>query len=284
MDTDAQIYLGSWTNWSRGSAVKGATLTVTRGQGNLLIALTALFIPFVASRFWRIFAILFHQCYSTPEKRDAIHHQRQVVLRNSSSPESAIMTFARVMWAWRREARHSWPRLLPVALFSILSIGGFTAAGGFSAQISTSDEVLLNGDNCEAPTSIGLGNLALSNAEISYWTSFENSISGYAQRCYSNKSSDPLECSKYVVSSVPTAVMDYNAPCPFRSGICRRNDSNLLLDTGHLNSNDIFGINAPRDETFTLRYVLKVSGPRPTVIDINSVWHTGLMHVSSSPT
>ncbi|KAK7985794.1 hypothetical protein PG996_004965 [Apiospora saccharicola] len=258
MDTDAQIYLGSWTNWSQGSAVKGATLTTTREQGNFLIAFTALFVPFVASRFWRIFAILFHQCYSTPNKRDAVHHQRQIVLRNSSSPESAIVTFASMIWAWRREARRSWPRLLPMALFSFLSIGGFTVAGGFSAQISASDEVLLNADDCEAPTAYSQDNSTSPNDPISYWTSFENSISGYAKQCYSNnKSTDPLECSKYVVSNVPTAVMDYNATCPFKSGICRRNSSNLLLDTGHLNSNDIFGINAPRNETFTLRYVLK---------------------------
>ncbi|KAK8075357.1 hypothetical protein PG997_010020 [Apiospora hydei] len=257
MDADAQVHLGIWTNWSRGSAVKGATLTTTREQGNLLIAFTALFVPFVASRFWRIFAIIFHQCYSTSDMRDAIHHQRQVALRNSSSPESGLMTLIRLMWAWRRTARRSWIRVLPVTMFSVFSIGAFTVAGGFSSQISTSDEVLLRGDDCEAPTAITNGNLTLSSAETSYWASLENTVNNYAQQCYSNQSSGLLECSKFVVRTVPTAVMDYNAPCPFRSGICRRNSSNLLLDTGHLNSNDIFGLNARRDETFTMRYVLK---------------------------
>ncbi|KAK8099910.1 hypothetical protein PG999_010284 [Apiospora kogelbergensis] len=153
MDTDGQVYLGPWTNWSRGS-VMGATLTLTREQGNLLIAFTALFVPFVASRFWRVFAILFHQCYSRSDPRDAIHHQRQVVLRNSSSPESGLFSFIRLLWAWRRTTtpNRPWLRVLPVALFSSFSICAFTVAGGFSSMISTAGEVLLRGDDCEIAT------------------------------------------------------------------------------------------------------------------------------------
>lgn len=37
------VHLGVWTNWSRGS-IMGATLTLDQSHGNLLIALTAIFI------------------------------------------------------------------------------------------------------------------------------------------------------------------------------------------------------------------------------------------------
>jgi hypothetical protein len=53
------IYLGTWTNWSRGQ-VMGATLTTTRQYGNLLIAFTAFFVGFVASRFWKMAWLVMH--------------------------------------------------------------------------------------------------------------------------------------------------------------------------------------------------------------------------------
>ncbi|KAK8061752.1 hypothetical protein PG994_008118 [Apiospora phragmitis] len=257
METDSQVYLGVWTNWSRGSATMGATLTTTRENGNLLIAFTALFVRFLASRFWRIFAILFHQWCSTADSRDTIHHQRQVILRNSSSPESGLMSFIRLMWAWRHTSRRSWSRILPVALFTFFFIGTFTVAGGFSSQISTSGEVLLKGDNCEVSSTEYRGNFTLSTIVYSYWAAFTNNIHNNAEQCYSDQSSGILECSRFVTKAVPTAVMDYDTPCPFKGDICRQNSANLRLDTGHLNSNDVFGLNAPKDETLTVRYVLQ---------------------------
>ncbi|KAK8017269.1 hypothetical protein PG991_008345 [Apiospora marii] len=112
MDSDGQVYLGAWTNWSRGR-VMGATLTMTREQGNFLIAFTAFFIPFVVSRLWKSFAMLFHQCYSTSDPRDAVHHQRQVLLRSSSSPETSLMSFARMIWIWQGTAKRPWLRVFP---------------------------------------------------------------------------------------------------------------------------------------------------------------------------
>lgn len=47
------VHLGTWINWSRGR-VMGATLTLDRRDGNLLIAFTAVFVGIVTERFWRI--------------------------------------------------------------------------------------------------------------------------------------------------------------------------------------------------------------------------------------
>ncbi|KAK6860388.1 hypothetical protein PG995_004024 [Apiospora arundinis] len=256
MDNGTQVYLGAWTNWSRGT-VMGATLTLTREQGNLLIAFTALFIPFVASRFWRIFAIIFHQCYSTSDLRDAIHHQRQVMLRNSTSPESGLMSIARLMWAWRNKSPRAWSRILPLAIFAFLSICAFTVAGGFSSQISMAGEVLLRGDHCQTAYLMQSTDLAATNMFRSYTSTFTNNVANYAQQCYSNQSSGLLECARFVTGTIPTATMDYNASCPFKPEICRRDHSNIRFDTGHLNTNDIFGLNSPQDSTLTFRHVLQ---------------------------
>jgi len=66
MDTDSalvnnNVYIGTWTNWSRGS-VLGATLTLTRSNGNLLIAFTAVFVAFISARFWKIACFAIHRC------------------------------------------------------------------------------------------------------------------------------------------------------------------------------------------------------------------------------
>ncbi|KAK8132103.1 hypothetical protein PG999_000276 [Apiospora kogelbergensis] len=257
MDQNAQVYLGAWTNWSRGSAVMGATLTLTREQGNLLIAFTALFIPFVASRFWRIFAILFHQCYSTSDPRDTIHNQRQIVLRNSTSLESGLFSFAELMWAWRGASRRAWVRILPVALFVFLSIVAFTVAGGFSSQISMTGEVLLKGNNCRTSYLMHTTNQSVISRYMSYASTFVYNMASYEQQCYTNQSSGLVECDKFVTGTIPTTTMDYNASCPFENQLCRRNHSNIRFDTGHLNSNDMFGLNSPRDTSFTFRHVMQ---------------------------
>ncbi|KAK8103523.1 cytochrome p450 protein, partial [Apiospora kogelbergensis] len=266
MDSDAPVTLGVWTNWSRGP-VMGRTLTTTRENGNLLIAFTAFLIPFVATRFWKISALVFHQYSSTSNSRDAIHHQRQVILRNSGSAESGLWSFIELLWAWRTARRQrAWLRILPIALFAASSIATFTVAGGFSSSISSeAGEVLLKGDNCQAGTDRSSGNNATArNAVRSYWSLFTNNMANYAKNCYANQTSGIMECSRFVIGAVPTAVMDYNAPCPFHPDICRRNSGNIRFDTGHLSSDKIFGLNTRPGETFKLRYVLQVSALRPT--------------------
>lgn len=86
-----QIHLGIWTDWTRGP-ILGQTLTLSRNNANLLIAFTASFVVFVGSRIWAIACLSLHRAYSTAKQRDALHHQRQVVLRNSSSSDSGLVS------------------------------------------------------------------------------------------------------------------------------------------------------------------------------------------------
>src|SRR5437868_960868 len=146
---DATVYLGVWTNWSRGH-ILCQTLTTTKFYGNLLIAFTAFFVAFVATRFWRIVCLLLHNYYSTSEARTTIHHQRQVILRNSTSPESGLVAFLRLIWAWRPSERRRLASVLPPLLTASFCVIAFTVAGVFSSMISTStgDDGLIKSSNC----------------------------------------------------------------------------------------------------------------------------------------
>lgn len=255
---DARVYLGLWTNWSRG-AVLGKTLTTTKGTGNLIIAFTAVFIGFVSSRFWRIASILLHRAYSTVTPQDAVHHQRQIILRNAGTPESGLLTALQVLWAWKRPRAR--PRrllsLLPLILLSGFCLASFSIAGGFSSNISTAvgDEVLLKGDHCGSvnstiSTNEDAGLIWRNNAEDL------NNAANYAQQCYGSSGTLTVECNKFIISRLPTAIVNENASCPFDEKLCRSQHGNIQLDTGHLDSNDHLGLNAPQDRRFSLRFVL----------------------------
>ncbi|KAI8627143.1 hypothetical protein F5Y19DRAFT_477707 [Xylariaceae sp. FL1651] len=250
------VYLGIWTNWSRG-AILGPTLTLSKRDGNLLIAFIAFFIAFVATRFWKIFCLFLHRYYSSTDPQDTICHQRQVVLRNSANPESGLTSFIKLLVAWR--SRVPAKKLAVLAFPTIIAVvilAGFTTAGGFSATISTSvgDEVLIRGTEC-GQTSILPGRTDFVR-QISLDASKLNNAANYAEQCYNNTGSGTLECNKFVVKALATTTIDRNAGCPFPNDICSRKEHNIRLDTGYLDSNDHFGLNAPSGQRFQWRYVM----------------------------
>lgn len=279
---DDNVYLGLWTNWSRGP-IFGPTLTLQRDSGNLLIAFTASFIGFVAARFWKILCLGFHRYWSTSKPQHTIYHQRQVILRNSSAPEAGLLSFLRLLWAWRRSLRtKNFFIVALLAFVALCSLAGFTVAGGFSSSISTAvgDEVLLNGDNCGIVAPLAnLDTATIQDAQANTRVTSEqvNDALSYATQCYGNSSQlGDMECNKFIVSQIETAVDD-KAGCPFDDSICRSTGANIRLDTGYMDSNDHLGLNAPEDERFALRYVmecapLKTEGYTSTTNFSNRTW------------
>lgn len=253
---DDNIYTGVWTNWSRGT-ILGPTLTTTKQYGNLLIAFTALFVTFVASRLWRICCLVLHRCYSTATGRSAIHHQRQVILRNSRAAESAFYEIISLLWTWRNSGIQHIAGLMPLIIFSACYLAAFTAAGGFSSNISSSigDEVLLNGQNCGI---LMINNTVEGNSVTVEWLSVQsNSAANYVQQCYhTNQTNSTTACNKFVRSSLPTHAINTTAECPFQHQICRKPQSTLRLDSGYIDSHDDLGLNAPKNERLAYRYVL----------------------------
>ncbi|KAK4167710.1 hypothetical protein QBC43DRAFT_362527 [Cladorrhinum sp. PSN259] len=268
-----RVRLGIWTNWSNGG-VFGSTLTLSRENGNLLIAFTAFFVSLVATRLWRICCLALHHIYSTLNPQDGVYHQRQAIIRNSASPSAAIFTLSQLYVAWRKPARHIFLRTLPAILFATVCLCAFALATGFSSQISSAitNDVLIDGANCA---------LIMQEDAIASLSTMQDSITlnaehakirikamAYSEQCYPHgdvraleKSREPrsgiFDCASYVVGRLPTEVIDIEASCPFGDGICATNNSNLLLDTGFIDSHLHLGINAPPNERIRMRQILR---------------------------
>ncbi|KAF7516698.1 hypothetical protein G7054_g14048 [Neopestalotiopsis clavispora] len=250
----------------------GATLTTTRDDGNLLIAFTAFFIPFVATRFWRICCFFLHRLHSTAEPKGAIHHQRQVLLRNASSMESALVTLFFLVKNWQARKNANVRPLLPIVGLAIIIIAGFTVAGGFSSRISSgvNDEVLIHGDNCGIVAGLGLIYVDKVDDLSQYTSRTFTDAADYAQQCYSNDSSGILSCDRFVVKGLQTATTETNRSCPFQGDICQTNSTNIRLDTGYIDSHEQLGLNAPPNQRFEYRYVLECA-PLKTEGHVNYV-------------
>ncbi|KAI0390399.1 hypothetical protein F5Y17DRAFT_65954 [Xylariaceae sp. FL0594] len=249
------VYLGSWTNWSRGR-VLGATLTTTSRDGALLIAFLALYVSFAGTQFWRLTCFILHYRLSSSDPQDAVYHQRQVVLRNSPTGLAGILKFGQVLWAWRNYAQGLYRRLVPMLLASLLCFLAFFLAGIFSSQITAApgDHVLLTGANC----GILFANLDTDLDRVStllqpYLREVGVASQEYAVRCYSNISNS-IGCDDFVKSRLPVTLVA-NAPCPFHASICQSQDKNMLIDSGYLDSQAHFGLNAPPEHRFLFRQV-----------------------------
>ncbi|KAF7519887.1 hypothetical protein G7054_g12945 [Neopestalotiopsis clavispora] len=256
------VHAGLWTDWSRG-AILGRTLTMSRTEGNLLIAFTASFIAFVATRFWRVLCLVLHRCCSSDGPEFALHHQRQVILRNSSGPDSGLVSLVRLSWAWRRLGFRRLLHLSSLSILAALTFAAFTVAGGFSSTISSAvgDVVLINSANCGF---CGYAVVTSMAGLISrFYSNQLNNAANYAQQCYTTNSSGLLGCGRFVKSNTRKTV-NTNASCPFEEGLCRSSHSNILLDTGFYNTNDDLGLNAPVEEQSSIRYVLSCA---PLVTD-----------------
>lgn len=252
------MYLGRWTNWSRGHVV-GSTITLTRRDGTLLIAFVALFITIVGTSFWRIACYGLHRFFSTEAARDALYHQRQAVLRNSANGASGLGSLTEILYAWNRgkKTKHAYSRLLPLLAFTIISLASFAVASGFSSRISTAlgNEILISSSRCGPVYPWEADNVTSFNVIQPYMAQMAAAVSIYVQRCYSN-TSNPEECRTLVRQKLPVEV-ERNASCPFGGGICLKENQNIRVDSGLLDSHDDFGLNTPPSQRFLYRSVLQ---------------------------
>lgn len=256
--TEHPVYLGVWTNWSKGQLF-GATLTLSRQDGDLLIAFVAFFVTFVGTRFWRICCVVFHLLYSSHSPQDGLYHQRQAIFRNASNAESGLVSFLQMAWAWKRSSRRTLLRMLAPFVVTLCCVLGFIIASGFSSRVSTGtgNEVLISSDFC------GWLNSSIPMSQDLIEDVFRPGVylesvaqSSYAKECYMANASSVLDCSTLIKKNLASRiVIDTHSPCPFTGGLCRSNDSNLMIDSGYLDSNDDFGLNAPPDKRFQFRHV-----------------------------
>ena len=251
--SQSTIYKGVWINWSKGQ-VKGATLTTSTTTGAILVALLALFIQFTGSRLWRILRFTLHQIRVSKGPQDGLYYQQQVILRNFS-PADAATSLMQVGWACRSKIRNSATRSLPLAVVASVFSITFLLAAILSATASTSqgNEVLISSPYC------GLVDFATSNltAVMNVLTgytmkSMSDSVS-YARSCYHSEGTGHTwqDCSTFPVPRLPST--QTNASCPFDGDICKA--PAIQLDTGLMDSDLSFGVNAPPKDRIGFRRV-----------------------------
>jgi hypothetical protein len=256
----SSIYTGVWINWSHG-AVQGATLTLTQQNGTLLLAFITIFVTVTNTRFWSIFSYCLHQAYSTPKPQDALHNQRQAILRNAGSSESGFWMFLHLFWAWRKHGKKTvFKRIMLPLVLSLLSLTAFAVAGIFSSRVAMAvgSEVLVTGINCgTGSTTQGLSkatesDLASANA---YQINRLHSSYNYALLCYGN-STFAADCPTFVKESLPIEITrDVSCPFPGQEKICRNETGAIRVDSGYLDSHSDLGINAPPESRFKYRIV-----------------------------
>ncbi|KAI0195921.1 hypothetical protein F4808DRAFT_474530 [Astrocystis sublimbata] len=255
------VHVGMWTNWDQGS-VLGKTLTLSKDDGATLISFTALFITFIASRFWYISSFIFHQHCATAKPRDALHHQRQAILRNAASATSALTMLFFLQSAWRNRTERRLYRVAPLMAFSFICIVAFSAASGLSSWITKApgDEVLIRSSSCGYVAL--LQNLEPS-AQMSalpvldpYFANQAVQAETYAEQCYLSNNTGLLNCAGFVQDRLATTINN-NADCPFEDTIFSSAKGNLVLDTGFIDSHKDLGLNDPADARIQMRTVLQ---------------------------
>lgn len=232
---DSSIYTGIWTNWSYG-AIRGSTLTMSRSNGNFLVAALALFVTITGTCFWRIACFVLHHWLSSEAPQDGLYHQRQVILRTSGTGADGSWSLIRAAWAWRKNTTDSYARTVPIIVLSIVITAAFGTAGVFSSRVSSSmgNEVLLIGNNCGW---LRRDNITLhqQTGEVNpYKSQLVSSSSDYSQRCYIQGAARQ-DCPTFVQVNL-SGTVDRNYSCPFDDKVCLTKLGNICLDSGFLNS------------------------------------------------
>ncbi|KAL1633282.1 hypothetical protein SLS58_011148 [Diplodia intermedia] len=254
-DYDDSIYLGVWTNWEHGK-ILGVTLTVTRAHGNLLIALVSLFVTIAGTSFWRVGCFAIHYIYSTKTPQDGLYHQRQAILRNAANGATGLWSLLQVFHAWRTTARNPYRRILPLIASTSITLVVFALASIYSSRISTAagNQVLLSGSGCGKVDIWDTNSTDRYRAYLPYMFQAITTSAGYSQECYLN-GLDGVGCERFMKRNMPAKV-DRNATCPFDPKICKSQDSNLLIDTGFIDSRSDLGINTDQSGRFRYRRLL----------------------------
>jgi len=237
------VHLGHWINLSYGT-IRGSTVTLTKRDGAFLTAAIAIFVSFAGARFWRVVTFVVSLCLTKRAPQDGVYHQRQAVLRNSPDALSTCWTLWRVNWAWRKKKGRVWRRVMPLVVIAFLVGLALAAVGVLSSQISSSmgNEVLLNGKQCGWVDSDNMSPFVQHTIFEPYTSQLHQAAILRAQQCYTTDASTE-NCPTFVKPGFPLSVIT-NASCPFQASMCQDNSSNLIVDTGYLNSHFDFGVNA----------------------------------------
>ncbi|RAL08519.1 uncharacterized protein BO97DRAFT_398097 [Aspergillus homomorphus CBS 101889] len=275
MSAALYTYTGVWINWSEG-AIRGATLTLSQKNSGVLSAFLAMLVSLAGSLFWGILGFALHQLGTTEptRRRDALHYQRQVILRNKGAAAAAWALITLPFDSGRTASKlRAVGRSLPVAILPILVLILFGVSGLFTSYITKTagQSTLIIGPGC------GGYEFNATDVTVANTKSLQDTYDAatYVRRCYHEDASQ-LDCSTYVRPSIPFTT-NPNASCPYSHDLCAYNgQSALQMDTGLLDSHEDFGINAPPSNRIKYRRVTTCApikhGSGLGVVQNDSTW------------
>jgi len=269
------VHTGLWINWSH-APIYGATITLSSRDGAFLVAFLALYVGLAGGQFWKIVSFILHQIRATKrwQSDDAMFHQQQAILKNVGSPFDVAKELFELSWAWRKSTSRPFFRAFLLSAYALLVLSGFYVAGIFSSEVTTavSSDVLVRSSDCGAWEYFGPESASQNSYQFKVLNETLNAAQ-YVRNCYWN-SQDTFGCNIYVTDQIPWKTT-LNATCPFREEVCHAcpfsngtcvgsNAAALHLDTGPLDSHEIFGLDAPKTRRITYR---KVTSCAPIAVD-----------------
>ncbi|KAI9767681.1 MAG: hypothetical protein M1840_005553 [Geoglossum simile] len=196
--------------------------------------------------FWRLLKFILHQLNTTEPgaKRDALHHQRQVILCNSGRAAEAFLEFAELPWNWRSRTQKPILRIPTYALLAALNVAGFGVASIFTSAVARalSSAAIVLGPSCGGHKLSP--NTTIQSEAFSYKIPADtNETASYVRQCYRGNITSHA-CSIYYRPSLNFPSTP-NATYPFTSGACYPADKSAFsTDTDLVDSHSDPGSNS----------------------------------------
>src|ERR1700712_644599 len=121
----AGVHIGLWRDYSYG-ILHGATLTLSVGWGNYLIAALTVLVSWAGISAWQICSYILHQTRAAKESKDILDLQTQALLRDSMGATGTIVDAVKLQWAWKGRQNATWNRTAPIALVAFILWTAFT--------------------------------------------------------------------------------------------------------------------------------------------------------------
>jgi hypothetical protein len=226
----------------------------------VIIASLALLVAWTGASLWNIICYFIHQCRSTYQNRDGLHHQQQVTLRSGIASADALWKFVEIYCAWRRSTRHALFRSGGLICLALSYFVATTAAGLFSSRLtSTDNQVLLRSSKCGWLSEQAYKNFnQLKPSDLDPADSlfldmnrYFGKAREYARSCYDLTAGiQSTLCDTYAVPTIQSTIRR-NAPCPFDTRVCAA--PAIEFDSGMMDTNSHLGINTPHSSALKFR-------------------------------
>lgn len=231
-------------------------LTVPQDVGALLTAFLALFVSFSFGHLWSIICFVLHQVRSAPQRPSGIYHQRQALLRNTTTAAATAWTSAKLAWVWRGNSRGVVGGSAALVSVAVSFVALLATASLLSSKIQlVNGDVLLSGQECGWINITDRSKSGKYSAKESFRVWLSNRAERYSVNCYGPEAANGSEtgaCGGFPANTIP--VTTSIVPCPFGKAICAQSDA-FRLDSGFIDSNHHLGINSPPEYRIRFRKI-----------------------------